>query len=199
MMALASSGLAHSLLPLALMDPCAAPQPFTHAGWVFELPLGGHRLLARFGGGECALRSRHGTDVTAWFGEVSAALAALEVEDMLVDGELCVLDAVGRNDPARLHERALLPGVCRGEAAATLCLHDLLVCAGRDVRPLSWIERRRLLKQLPFGGSPALRVSRVMPVEGEWLYGQALALGRPALHARRMSAPTWAAAAPTGW
>ena len=190
MMAIASPRLAQQPLDPALMEPCAASQPFTDAGWAFELPLGGHRVLARFGGGACSLRSRHGADITAWFGEVSEALAALDVEDMLVDGELCVLDAVGRNDPVRLHERAVLPGVCHGANAATLCLHDLLVCEGRDVRPLRWIERRRLLRQLPLSGRrQRLQVSRVMPVEGEWLYGQALALGRPALHARRMSAP----------
>lgn len=65
-------------------------------------------------------------------------------------------------------------------------LCDLLVHDGRDVRHLAWLERQRLLKALPLAGHPNLLAQRWMHAEGDWLFRQALALGRPGLQGHRL-------------
>jgi ATP-dependent DNA ligase len=180
---------APSLDALSLMERSRGAQPFSHAAWSFELPTPGYRMLAEFGTGRSRLVSSHHVDVTRWFPEVSQALGSLQVPRTVVDGDICVLDASGRSDLRLLHLRALRPGWRPGTSAVVLCVSDLLVCEGRDVRTLPWWERRLMLRTLPLEDQPLLRLQRALRSEGEWMYRQALALGRSALHAWRREAP----------
>jgi bifunctional non-homologous end joining protein LigD len=182
---------------LGLMEPSRGALPFTSAAWVFALPLSGYRMLAELGigtgatrrGRSARLRSRRGVDATRWFPEVAQALAGLQVERTVVDGEVCALDAAGRSDLQRLHARALQPGQAPGTSAVVMCLQDVLVWDGRDVRALPWRERRRLLEALPLPPSGVLRRQRITRAEGVWLCRQAWALGHGAIHAYRVDAP----------
>jgi bifunctional non-homologous end joining protein LigD len=179
------------------MEPSRGTLPFTSAAWAFALPSPGYRMLAELGactgaagrGHGAQLRSRRGVDATRWFPEVVRALAALPVGHTVVDGELCVLDAAGRSDLQLLHVRALHPGQAPGTSAVVMYLQDVLVWDGRDVCGLPWRERRRLLETLPLPPSGALRRQRITCAEGVWLWRQAQALGRDAIHAYRMDAP----------
>jgi bifunctional non-homologous end joining protein LigD len=179
------------------MEPSRGSLPFTSAAWAFALPSPGYRMLAELGACTGAawhrhgarLRSRRGVDASRWFPEVVQALSALPVGHTVVDGEVCVLDAAGRSDLQLLHARARQPGHALGTSAVVMCLQDVLVWDGRDVRGLPWRERRRLLEALPLPPSAVLRRQRVRRAEGVWLYRQAGALGRDAIHARRADAP----------
>lgn len=70
-------------------------------GWLYE---NGYRVLASTGPA-ARLKSRGGIDASAWFPEVTAAMAAMPAGSVL-DGEVCVLDDIGRSDFDRLHARA---------------------------------------------------------------------------------------------
>jgi bifunctional non-homologous end joining protein LigD len=174
---------------LGLMEPSRGTVPFTSAAWVFALPTPGLRMLAEFGEGGARLRSRHGVDSARWFPEVGQALAALRMARTVVDGEICVLDAAGRSDLLLLHARALHPGHLPGTSPVVMCLRDVLVWQGQDVRGLPWRERQRRLERLPLHGHAALKLERTMHAEGTWLCRQARALGREAVHAHRADAP----------
>jgi bifunctional non-homologous end joining protein LigD len=181
---------------LGLMEPSRTATPFSDAAWAFALATPGYRMLAETGadtarrtGPGVRLRSRRGVDATRWFAEVAHALAALNLEHAVLDGEVCVLDAAGRSDLQRLHARALQPGPAGAASPVVMCLRDVLVWNDRDVRPLPWHERRRLLQSLALQGSPALRLERVVRAEGLWLHRQAQALGHESLHAHRTDAP----------
>lgn len=186
---------APTLESLRLMEPMPGSAPFSAAAWVFALPTPGYRMLAELGAETSAtrrgvrLRSRRGVDATRWFPEVARALAALHVPRTVVDGEVCVLDAAGRSDLQMLHARALHPGRPHGSSPVVMCLRDVLVWDGRDVRGLPWRERRQLLQSLPLQGTAALKLERAVRAEGHWLYRQAWALGHEAIHARRADAP----------
>ena len=73
------------------------------AGWVFEIKYDGFRTLALHIGGTVRLVSRKGTDMTASFPEVAAALR--ELPEVVLDGELIMLDAAGRPRFDRLRRR----------------------------------------------------------------------------------------------
>ncbi|NSX14939.1 hypothetical protein HTY52_12725 [Cupriavidus taiwanensis] len=74
-------------------------------GWHFEIKYDGYRLLAATGDAP-RLKSRNGANATTWFPELVEALATLPAGSIL-DGEVCVLDDIGKSDFERLHARAL--------------------------------------------------------------------------------------------
>lgn len=196
-MLFATCPLAPPVQSLGFMEPGGTAMPFSGAAWMFALPTPGYRMLAEFGQGTGAallgrgarLQSLRGVDATRRFPEVARALGALETEHTVVDGEVCVLDGAGRSDLGLLHARALYSGRLAGTSPVLMCLRDLLVWQGRDVRALPWVERRGLLEALALQGRPALRLQRVVRAEGLWLHRQAQALGHPSLHAQRKDAP----------
>lgn len=61
------------------------------------------------------LKSRNGADATTWFPEITAALATVASKRLIVDGEVCVLDELGRSDFDRLHAGARRRRFVEGE------------------------------------------------------------------------------------
>src|SRR6266851_5183953 len=75
--------------------PMAATQvarPFHHAGWVYEEKVDGWRVLAYKDAAGGRLVSRQGRNLTRRFPELAAAVSALEVPTLLLDGEIAVFD-----------------------------------------------------------------------------------------------------------
>ncbi len=61
------------------------------ANWIHEIKFDGYRLQAQLRSGKVKLLTRSGLDWTAKFGKaVTAAIAALPVEDAIIDGEVVV-------------------------------------------------------------------------------------------------------------
>jgi len=81
-------------LPL-IKTPMAATQvtrPFHHPGWIYEEKVDGWRGLAYKDAAGARLVSRNARDLTRRFPELVAAVAALEVPTLLLDGEIAVFD-----------------------------------------------------------------------------------------------------------
>ena len=91
-----------------LMLAQAKQKPFSRSGWIYELKYDGYRLLAAKISGRVFLRYRNGHDATALYPEIVRALNALPVEDLVLDGEVVVLDGEGRPSFGLLQKRALL-------------------------------------------------------------------------------------------
>ena len=124
-------------VPLMLAERCAAP--FDDPAWVFELKYDGFRALAAVADGRGRIFYRSGSDATAAFPEVAAALGRLRCSDALLDGELVVVDGRGRPQFQRLQQRFQLrrtPDQARAAAEHPACLFafDLLRLDGRDLR-----------------------------------------------------------------
>ena len=177
----------------ALMLAETREQPFSKAGWLFELKLDGYRLRAAREAGEAKLVSRNGHDLTAGFPEIARAVAALPYEGLILDGELVVADDAGRPSFSRLQNRSKLsraPEVKRAavETPATLYVFDLLAFEGYDVRPLPLVKRKAILgKLLPRAG--ALRFSDHFETKGEALYEHVVRLGLEGIMAKKADSP----------
>lgn len=183
---------------LMLAEP--TEEPFRADGWLFELKYDGYRLLAQKDGGHAALRYRGGGDATALFPEVARAVAALPVEDALLDGELVILDAAGRPDFQALQARAQLrraADVAEASVAgpATLFAFDLLSAGGLDLRPLPLAARKAVLGDLAPRLGP-LRYADHVEVEGEALFREVTAMGLEGVVAKRADAPYRAGRSP---
>ncbi len=136
---------------LMLAEP--REEPFSRAGWLFEIKYDGFRLLAARENGKPKLLYRRGGDSTALFPDVARALAALPVGELVMDGEVVVHDAQGRPSFQRLQRRTQLTRTSDIERAtielpAVLHLFDLLAFEGYDLRALPLHTRKALLATL---------------------------------------------------
>jgi bifunctional non-homologous end joining protein LigD len=158
------------LQPMLLCERKTIPR---ESGWHFEIKYDGYRVLATTGAPR--LKSRNGADATAWFPELITALSELPV-GYIVDGEVCVLDDIGRSDFERLHTRARRKGWYKGANLVAYCLFDLLVGKGKDLRGHP-IERRKAALRKLLDEPPAGLLYVDSVEDGAWLYGGSLYQG----------------------
>jgi bifunctional non-homologous end joining protein LigD len=166
--------------------------PFSGAGWLFEIKYDGFRMLAGRHRGRPRLRYRRGADATGAFPEVAAALAPLPVRDLVLDGEIVVLDRDGRPNFQRLQQRfqSRRREAVRAAAEhpATLFLFDVLVVEERDVRALPLLDRKAILRDLVPAG-PVLRYVDHVLGAGESFLEEARALGLEGIVGKRAASP----------
>ena len=99
-------------------------------GWRYEPKLDGYRVIAFVAGERVRLQSRRGQDLTPFFPEIAAELAAHPAGQMIVDGEIVALGANGRPSFNALQNRAQLKGAAE-IAAAQRTTPVVLVCFDR--------------------------------------------------------------------
>jgi bifunctional non-homologous end joining protein LigD len=128
-------------------------RPFDlHApGWAYEIKFDGYRLMAEFGQGQCLLKTRNGANATSWFPEITRPLSNIKLfpeGPYIVDGEVCVIDEMGRSDFDRLHARAKRRSWYGGCDPVTFCVFDLLLASGVDQTQVAYLERKERLQRL---------------------------------------------------
>ena len=64
--------------------------------WVYEIKFDGYRALALRGGRETRILSRNQKDLGKKFPEITSSIAALDLQDVIIDGEIVALDDKGR-------------------------------------------------------------------------------------------------------
>jgi hypothetical protein len=64
--------------------------------WIYEIKFDGYRALALRGGRETRILSRNQKDLGKKFPEITSSIAALGVQDVVIDGEIVALDDRGR-------------------------------------------------------------------------------------------------------
>jgi bifunctional non-homologous end joining protein LigD len=117
-------------------------------GWVYEIKYDGYRLMAEFGDGKARLKTRNGADASKWFPELTRSLAGIEGGPYIVDGEVCVLDDMGRSDFDRLQDRARKRRWYEGADPVAYCVFDLLQVADLDITDRPLIARKLALTEL---------------------------------------------------
>jgi len=168
-------------------------EPFSRAGWVFEVKLDGYRMRVVKEDGTARLITRNGNDYSAAFPELIRPIAALPYSSLLMDGELVILDEQGRPSFQRLQNRARIgraPEIRHAsvETPGTLYLFDLMAVEGFDLRSLPLVKRKALLRKvLPEAGP--LRYSEHFEKDGEALYDRAVGMGLEGIVAKKADAP----------
>jgi len=164
---------------------------FTRDDWLFELKLDGYRLIASKSRGEALLLTRNGNDYTSVFPEIAKAVKALPADEIIIDGEVVVLDDKGIPSFSRLQKRGKLSSpleISRAavELPATFYTFDLIAFEDFDVRPLPLSRRKQLLKD----AVPALGAVRYLDHierEGKAVLEQVMAMGLEGIVAKRAS------------
>jgi len=135
------------LVPMAAQS---AKAPFRDPAWLFEPKLDGYRILAFLQRGAVSLVSRRGLAYTRMFPSIAAELQSVSDADCIFDGEIIALGSDGRPSFNALQNRAGLStdgeiAAAERRAPALFFCFDLLHEAGRNLRGLPYVERRRLL------------------------------------------------------
>ncbi|MFI5427896.1 hypothetical protein [Aeromicrobium sp. UC242_57] len=111
--------------------------------WAFELKWDGIRAIAVLDGEEVALFTRNGNDVSQTYPDIVSELAALDLRDTVLDGEIVAFDESGVPSFGRLQQ---------GTGAATYLTFDVLRSGGRTLLNASYDERRAALQSLAIDG-----------------------------------------------
>jgi bifunctional non-homologous end joining protein LigD len=157
-------------------------------GFTYELKYDGYRLLCSVDDGAVALKTRNGANSTSWFPELVRSLSTLPGGTHVLDGEVCVLDDIGRANFDLMHTRAMARRWRPGLEPVVYCVFDCLVYQSVDVRSKPLRERKALLESLLRKPMPStLLVSGVQ--EGAWLFQQANALLIEGIVAKELDSP----------
>jgi bifunctional non-homologous end joining protein LigD len=104
----------------------------------------GYRALALRGGSETRILSRNKKDLGSKFPDVKDSIAALNIQDAIIDGEIVALDEKGRSS------FQLLQGFDMGQERPPIVFYafDLLRLNGKDLRNLPIEDRKAKLEEL---------------------------------------------------
>jgi bifunctional non-homologous end joining protein LigD len=117
--------------------------------WLYEVKLDGYRVIAVKSGGRVQLLSRRGNDLTADYPTVTTAVAALDADGAVVDGEIVALDKNGTPSFQLLQHRTARPRI-------VYYAFDLLHLDGEDLRAVPLEERKRRLAPVVHGSGVLL-------------------------------------------
>jgi len=129
--------------------------PFDDPDWVFDFKYDGFRALRYLEQRRNRLISRNNNDMSRFEALAGQVAAAIEVDDVILDGEIIAADETGR---------PVFMDLLRGTRAPTYIAFDILWLNGIDLRSLPLSERRRALQSILPKGLPI--ISRTLSVEG---------------------------------
>jgi bifunctional non-homologous end joining protein LigD len=152
--------------------------------WLHELKFDGYRIQALVAGHQVRLITRNGKDWTERYPSIVAALAGLDVDTAVVDGELVALDDRGHS-----HFSSLQAATNDG-ADATLAYYafDLLSLDGKDLRQQPLTERKAALEGILPDDSGVLRFSDHIEGKGDDVIGKACGMGLEGIISKKASA-----------
>jgi bifunctional non-homologous end joining protein LigD len=165
-------------------------EPFDHPDWFFELKYDGFRALACVNGGGTKLVSRRNL-VYRRFDDLASNLSLeLNADDAVVDGEIVKLDESGR--PVFLD-------LMRRRGPFCFVAFDLLAVNGRDVRNLSLVARKRILREIVPKQSGCILFAKHVPRRGRELYAAVCEQDLEGIVAGQKDAPYNPSALPLSW
>jgi bifunctional non-homologous end joining protein LigD len=130
--------LLKKLFPPMLATLADGPPP-DDQNWWYELKYDGFRAVAAIMDGEVAMLSRNELDLAPRFPHTFAALHKMKAKELVVDGEIVVLDAKGAPRFQLLQQAG---------GKERLIVFDVLWLDGEDLRKRPYEERRKILKKL---------------------------------------------------
>lgn len=154
---------------------------FGKPGWIYQLKYDGFRALLYKDAAGCSLQSKGGNDFVSMGKSFKALCQAAEKElaagDIVLDGEVVVLDEEGKADFCALME---------GKYSIVYAAFDILWLRGKDVRGVPLAKRLELLRrEIPRRSSALLMIGAAEPDIAEVLFELVCRQGLEGLVAKR--------------
>ena len=161
-----------------MLATLADAAPRDEGNWTYELKYDGFRAVCAVIDGEVAMWSRNELDLSARFPHIAAALGKLKLPEVVLDGEVVALDEHGAP------RFQLLQG---GEHREKLFVFDILWLDGKDLRKLTYLQRRELLTKALKKAPPQIQLSQTIDGPGEKALKHAADTGWEGLIAKKNS------------
>lgn len=176
-------------VPPMLARRAALPAADEDAEWAYEFAWGGTRVQARVEGGRVTLLDAEGEDVTVAYPEIKGLGAQLGATEVLLDGEVIVLDG-GTPAGEALRRRAEVTEAreakrLSGRFPAVYLAFDVLHLSGKSCLDVPYRSRRRRLERLGLSGD-SWRVPRHYAGGGADVLEAALDNGLTGITAKRL-------------
>jgi len=169
--------LLRNVFPPMLATLAEAP-PSDGKSWAYELKYDGFRAVVAIAGGSIAMWSRNELDLAPRFPSVAAALSKLKLPEVVLDGEIVVLDEHGAPRFQLLQQ---------GDRRELLFVFDILWLDGHDLRKLTYDQRRALLEKTLKRTPAAIKVSETLDTTGDAALERAKKSGWEGIIAKRRS------------
>ena len=155
--------------------------PPASGDWLYEIKFDGYRALALKDGPNVRLFSRNEKDFSEKFPAVTEAVASLEADEAVIDGEIVALDAKG------VSSFQLLQALEIGARPPPVYYYafDLLQLNGNNLRGHPLVERKAQLEQLLKKAPDPVRFSASLGDNAGQLLKQARRLGLEGLIGKR--------------
>jgi bifunctional non-homologous end joining protein LigD len=138
--------------------------------WIHEIKFDGYRVQAHLANEDVRIFTRRGHDWTHRFKKVAADCWHIGATSAIIDGEIVVPAADGTTD------FSVLQNELKGKSnKIVLVAFDLLYLNGYDLRNLTLVERKGLLKPLLEGTD--VQFSKSFDMDGADMYGHACKVG----------------------
>jgi len=148
-----------------------AKSAFSHADYIYEPKIDGHRLILSRQNGRTRLFTRHKVECTHQYPE----LLNVAIDDIVLDGEVaCVDPATGAIEFESVMERFSASKDGKINLLATVLpanyiVFDILRLNGQDLRGLPLMKRKEILAHLNFGNESISKIPYIEK-EGERLF-----------------------------
>ena len=157
-----------------MLATLAQAAPADGEQWSYELKYDGFRVIAAIVDGEVSMLSRNELDLAPRFPTIHQALKKMKTKEIVVDGEIVVLDDKGAPRFQLLQQ---------GSGKERMVLFDILWLDGKDLRKLPYVERRKILKKLkPPAG---VTIAQTLAMSGDEALKHAAAGGWEGIIAKR--------------
>lgn len=130
--------LLKKLFPPMLATLAEGP-PRDDRSWSYELKYDGFRAVAAIVDGDVTMLSRNELDLAPRFPRIHATLQKWKTKDIVIDGEVVVLDEQGAPRFQLLQQ---------GSGKERMIVFDVLWLDGEDLRRRTYLERRKILEKL---------------------------------------------------
>jgi bifunctional non-homologous end joining protein LigD len=127
--------------------------PFDNPDWLYEIKWDGYRSVAFLENGKARLMSRNHNELTGRYPELEVLPEAVKAKNAILDGEVVALDEQGRASFSLMQQRTGIRQHGRTKAAnpdiqIVYYLFDILYLNGHDLRKVSLIDRKQLLRTI---------------------------------------------------
>ena len=154
-------------------------QPFSEAGWLYEIKWDGYRAIGYVKEESVKLLSRNNLSFADKYTPVSDALKALNV-NAVFDGEIVAVNERGLPDFQLLQNWQTTR-----EGSLHYCVFDIMWLNGYDLTNLPLIERKRILQNVIPPGDAVVKYSDHVLDEGEKFFDVALKGGLEGVMAKK--------------
>ena len=160
-----------------MLATLADAAPRDGEAWSYEMKYDGFRAVCAISEGKVTMWSRNEIDLSGRFPRSFEALKKLKAKEVVLDGEIVVLDAEGTPRFQLLQQG--------GGGKELLFIFDLLWLDGEDLRGRTYLERRKLLEKLLAKPPAGMAVAQQLEMTGDEALAHAAKGGWEGIIAKR--------------